>query len=343
MESAMNVDKENRRTGTVCITDRRRESAEHPELSRQSSSGTYVMSKSGLTAESLPSAAGTGSRLDGEHALETLRASQKLIHLGRMAASIAHEVNNPLESITNLLYLLRAEPGLSQSALAYLDLAEREMERVVTITRQTLSFARETAEPVELSLPGLLEEVLLLYRRQIDQKQLRIIQRYSPTQAVRVYPGEIRQVLSNLIVNAVEASANRGAITLRIRPASPHHAHGVRITIADNGTGIPPQVRSRLGEPFFTTKGQGGTGLGLWVSRSIVERYGGKLRMRSTHISDPLGKTHHGTVFTLFLPLNPAQAPSGSASTSRPTLVPRTTLSSRERSTRSLRRTIGAD
>ncbi|MGC8548080.1 MAG: sensor histidine kinase [Acidobacteriaceae bacterium] len=338
----MNVDKENRRAGTVCITDRR-ESAEHPEQSRQTSSGTYVMSKSKHTADIGQSAGGTGSRLDGDRALETLGASQKLIHMGRMAASIAHEVNNPLESITNLLYLLRAEPGLSQSALAYLDLAEREMERVVTITRQTLTFARETAEPVELSLTGLLEEVLLLHRRHILQKQLRVIQRYSPTEPVHVYPGEIRQVLSNLIVNAIEASANRGAITLRIRPALAQNVQGVRITIADNGTGIPPQVRSRLGEPFFTTKGQGGTGLGLWVSRSIVEHYGGKLRMRSTHISEPFGKTRHGTVFTLFLPRNATQAPSGSASGSRPTLVPRSGHSPRERSAPSLRRTMGAD
>lgn len=339
----MNVDKENRRAGTVCITDHRREAAEHPEQSRQTSSGAYVMSKSGPTAEVLQSASRTGSHLDDEHALETLRASQKLIHLGRMAASIAHEVNNPLESIANLLYLIRSEPGLSQSTLAYLDLAEREMERVVTITRQTLSFARETAEPVELSLPGLIEEVLLLYRRQIDQKQLRIIQRYAPTQAIRVYPGEIRQVLSNLIVNAVEASGNRGSITIRVRPTAAGQGRGIRITIADNGTGIPPRVRQHLGEPFFTTKGQGGTGLGLWVSRSIVERYGGRLRMRSTHRSEPLGKTRHGTVFTLFLPLNFAQTPSGSASGSRPTLVPRSGQLPREHAAPSLRRTVGVD
>ena len=301
------------------------------------------MTKSDPTAELLHSAARTGSRLEDEHAFQALHASQKLIHLGRMAASIAHEVNNPLESVTNLLYLIRSEPGLSQSTLAYLDLAEREMERVVTITRQTLSFARETADPVELSLPDLMEEVLLLYRRHIDQKQIRVIQRYTPTDAIQVYPGEIRQVLANLIVNAVEASGNRGAITLRVRPAEAHLGRGVRITIADNGTGIPPQIRRHLGEPFFTTKGQDGTGLGLWVSRSIIERYSGKLRMRSTHISDPLGKTRHGTVFTLFLPIQSTQAPQDSASSSRPTLVPRTRLSSRQRTETSLRRTVGAN
>jgi signal transduction histidine kinase len=341
MGDAMNVDKENRRAGTVCITDRRRESTNLPEQNSQTSSDAYVMSQSGLTAEITQSTARAGSRMDDEPALETLRASQKLIHLGRMAASIAHEVNNPLESVTNLLYLIRSEPGLSQSTLDYLDLAEREMKRVVTITRQTLSFARETAEPVELSLPSLIEEVLLLYRRQIEQKQLRVIQRYAATDVIRVYPGEIRQVLANLIVNAVEASTYRGVITLRVRPAAGRHGHGVCLTIADNGSGIPPHVRRHLGEPFFTTKGQGGTGLGLWVSRSIVERYGGKLRMRSTHLSDPLGITHHGTVFTLFVPIQSALTEQEAATTAGPTLVPRSTHSHREDSNPSLRRTIG--
>lgn len=282
--------------------------------------------------------------IDARRALETLRTSQKLIHLGRMAASIAHEINNPLESITNLLYLLRSEPGLSQSALAYLDLAEREMERVVTITRQTLNFARETTQPVALSLPALLEEVLVLNRRRIEEKQLRIIQRYAPTQPIRVFPGEIRQVLANLVVNAIEASSPRGSLTLRVRPSRANHrSPGIRISIADTGSGIPPDARRRLGEPFFTTKGQGGTGLGLWVSRSIVERYGGRLRFRSTHVSEAKDKARHGTIFTLFLPLDTAQAKPDPSSGSGPVLVPRAANPPREDRGPSLRRTIGAD
>jgi signal transduction histidine kinase len=298
------------------------------------SNNTTDMSESALSSTN-----STDPQIDGKRALETLRASQKLIHLGRMAASIAHEINNPLESITNLLYLLRSEPGISQSALAYLDMAEREMERVVTITRQTLNFARETAEPVALSVPGLLEEVLVLNRRRIDEKQIRVIQRYAPTEHLRIFPGEIRQVLANLIVNAIEASSLRGSLTLRVRPSfAARHIPGIRISIADNGTGIPPEVRRHLGEPFFTTKGQGGTGLGLWVSRSIVERYGGQLRFRSTHVSERLGKLRHGTVFSLFLPLRNGQNrggnPSGSGSSlgsgPGPVLVQRPANSPRE-------------
>jgi signal transduction histidine kinase len=277
---------------------------------------------------------------DQDRALETLRASQKLIHLGRMTASIAHEVNNPLEAITNLLYLLRSETELSPNALAYLDLAEREMERVVTITRQTLNFARESTQPVEVALPGILHEVLLLYRRHIDEKQLHIVQQYTPTESLCVFPGEIRQVLANLVVNAIEACAPQGSVTLRVRPAfAAHRAHGIRITIADNGTGIPPELRRRLGRPFFTTKGQNGTGLGLWVSRSILERYRGRLHLRSVHISEPLGKTRHGTVFTLFLPLTTALSNSGTNPGSGPVLVSRNTNPAQENPTPSLRRT----
>lgn len=263
-------------------------------------------------------------------ALETLRASQKLIHLGRLAASIAHEVNNPLESIANLLYLLRSEPGLSKNALHYLDLAEHEMKRVVTITRQTLNFARETNLPVDLSLPAILEEVLLLYHRRIDEKQIRIIQRYSYTEPIRLYPGEMRQVLANLVANAIEACPPRGSITLRVRAvAAPHRAPGIRITVADNGPGIPPELRRRLGEPFFTTKGESGTGLGLWVSQSIVARYGGHLRLRSVHISEALGQTRHGSVFVIFLPFKNTQSNPGTPSNSGPVLVPRLSNSPR--------------
>lgn len=336
----MNADKKKRSTGTVCITECRGKTAGPAEKSIFAQAVPYVLSHFTKAPEMPKSATSSTDATDPGRALETLGASQKLIHLGRMAASIAHEVNNPLESITNLLYLLRSEAELSPNALAYLDLAEREMERVVTITRQTLNFARETTEPVDLALPGILHEVLLLYRRHIDEKQLHIVQRYTPTEPLRVFPGEIRQVLANLIVNAIEACAPQGSVTLRVRPAfAAHRAHGIRITIADNGTGIPPELRRRLGQPFFTTKGQNGTGLGLWVSRSILERYRGRLRLRSVHISEPLGKTRHGTVFTLFLPMPPALPNSGSNPGSGPVLVPRHANPAQEDHTPSLRRT----
>ena len=269
----------------------------------QSRSGPYVMPHTPKHDDLLEALLRGQKVSTPADALETLRNSQKLIHLGRTAASIAHEVNNPLESITNLLYLIRLEPGLPANVLGYLELAEQEMERVVSISKQTLNFARETTEPVDVSLPEILEEVLVLYRHLMDQKQIEIAKNYEQTDLVRAFPGEMRQVFANLIVNAIEASDERGVITLRVRPSfGVQQKQGLRITVADNGTGIPPKVRRRLGEPFFTTKGQSGTGLGLWVTRSIIERYGGRLRMRSVHVSEPRGKTRHGTVFTLYLP-----------------------------------------
>lgn len=244
-------------------------------------------------------------RSPGNHtaarALETLRDNQKLIEVGRLASSIAHEINNPLESITNLLYLARQEPGLPPIAAEYLEMAEHEMDRVVTISKQTLNFSRETSQPVNVALSELLDEVLVLYRRRLNEKHIQVERRYSPAKPALIFPGEMRQVFSNLITNAIEACGTNGIISLRVRMASPMEEGGepgVRVTIADNGGGIPPQIRHRLGEPFFTTKGQRGTGLGLWVTRSIVQRYGGRLRLRSTQHAK-----YHGTVFSLFLPL----------------------------------------
>jgi signal transduction histidine kinase len=231
---------------------------------------------------------------------EVLRENQKLITLGRLAASIAHEINNPLESITNLLYLIEQEATGKNAE--YLKLAQRELSRVVQISKQTLTFSRETAMPVRVRLPELIEEVLGLHARRIREKDLRLVRQYESSESITVFPGEMRQVISNLISNAVEASSQRGRIVIRIRPSrrwTRHGAKGLRLSIGDNGSGIPAEVRDRLGEPFFTTKGQGGTGLGLWVTRSILGRYGGDLRLRSSTLPK-----RHGTVFSLFLPLN---------------------------------------
>lgn len=231
---------------------------------------------------------------------EILRENQKLIGLGRLTASIAHEINNPLESITNLLYLM--EQDKPEKAPEYLRQVQRELSRVVQISKQTLTFSRDTNVPVRVQLAELIEEVLGLYVRRVGDKNLRVVRQYETQEQVLVFPGEIRQVLSNLISNAVEATAPRGRIVVRIRAArswSGHGARGLRLSIGDNGSGIPEEIRTRLGEPFFTTKGQGGTGLGLWVTQSILSRYGGNLQIRSS-----VAPARHGTVFSLFLPLN---------------------------------------
>jgi signal transduction histidine kinase len=236
------------------------------------------------------------------HAAGMLRENQKLITIGRLTASIAHEINNPLESVTNLLYLLGTEKRLSAAARGYLALAQRELERAGQICRQTLNFSRETAGPTPTRIDRLMEEVLALYGRRIAEKSLRVERRYDSPGEVTVFPGEMRQVLSNLVTNAIEASMPQGRLVVRIRRSRrwrDGETQGVRVAVGDNGSGIARAVQRRLGEAFFTTKGQGGTGLGLWVTRAIIERYGGEMQLRSS-----VGEERHGTVFSIFLPAN---------------------------------------
>jgi two-component system NtrC family sensor kinase len=231
-----------------------------------------------------------------------LRENQKLVTIGRLTASIAHEINNPLESVTNLLYLLDMVPNLPDAAHQYLDLAQKELGRVVQIARQTLNFYRETAAPVRTHLSVLLDEVLVLYSRRIAEKKLEVVRQFIYDEPVMVYPGEMRQVFSNLVTNAIEASSPGGKLRLRThrtRQWSDHEVIGIRVSVADTGTGIDRGLRHRLGEPFFTTKGQRGTGLGLWVTQSIIRRYGGNLQLHSSTAAQ-----HHGTVFSVFLPTN---------------------------------------
>ena len=233
---------------------------------------------------------------------EVLRENQKLIAIGRLTASIAHEINNPLESLTNLLYLMDVDRDSSEKWQDYLHLAQRELNRVVQISKQTLTFSRETTSPVRVHLTELVEEVLILYGRKIADKDLQVVRQYESDESVSVFPGEMRQVLSNLIANAIEAMEVNGVLIFRIRSArnwSDQGVRGIRLSVADSGAGMSPEVRSRLGEPFFTTKGQHGTGLGLWVTRSILNRYGGNLQLRSSVAAE-----RHGTVFSIFLPTN---------------------------------------
>lgn len=238
---------------------------------------------------------------EANHA-EALRENQKMVTIGRLTSSIAHEINNPLESITNLLFLIGTDGELSQGSRSYLQLAQHELHRVVEISTQTLNYSRETASPVRLDLAALLEEVLVLYARKIETRRLTIVREYDAHSLVSVFPGEMRQVFSNLIANAIEASSKGGRLRIRTREArhwGDDEVRGVRVSIADQGSGITPEIRSRIGEPFFTTKGQRGTGLGLWVTQSLLQRYGGNLQLHSA-----VGEAVHGTVFSVFLPTN---------------------------------------
>ena len=236
-------------------------------------------------------------------AAEQMRAMQKLAVLGRLSGSIAHEINGPLESVTNLVYLLGVDEQLPPHLQGYVRLAEQELKRATEISKQTLSFCRETQTPVRVLLSALLDEVLTLYQRRLDDTRITVERRYHAEEPVLLFPGELRQVFANLVANAIEATAAGGRIVLRIhrsrRWGRGLGSEGMRVLVADSGCGIAPEARGNLGQPFFTTKGQRGTGLGLWVSHSIVKRYNGEIQLRSSTDAD-----RHGTAFSVFLPLN---------------------------------------
>jgi PAS domain S-box-containing protein len=229
---------------------------------------------------------------------QTLRQSEKLAATGRLAASIAHEINNPLASVMNALYILRTSPKMPETMLGFVRTAEEELARVVHITKQTLGFYREISSPVMSSVPQLFEEVLAAYDARIEQAQIAVHREIAEVGRLAAFPSELRQVFSNLVLNAIEASSGGGSIYIRVRQVqSADGRGGIRVTVADSGRGIPRENMSRIFEPFFTTKDSKGTGLGLWVSQGIVQKHQGSLRVRSR-----TDEAHHGTCCTVFLP-----------------------------------------
>jgi len=228
---------------------------------------------------------------------EALRKTEKLATAGRMAATIAHEINNPLEAIGNLLYLARHD---KEKADQYLELAEKEVQRVANIAQQTLGLVRETASALPVNLDGLLKEVLDLYSKRISVKKIEVELLSDGRAEVRGLSGELRQVFSNLIGNAIDAMPAAGRLRMRVersRERSNARRPGVRVTVADTGSGIAPEHTQHIFEPFFTTKKDTGTGLGLWLSYSIVQKHGGSIRFRSRTMPEK-----SGTVFSVFLP-----------------------------------------
>jgi PAS domain S-box-containing protein len=229
---------------------------------------------------------------------QTLRRSEKVAATGRLAASIAHEINNPLASVMNALYILRTNSKMPESALVYVKTAEEELARVVHITKQTLGFYREISSPVMSSVPQLFEEVLAAYDGRIEQGQITVHRDFSDVGPLAAFPSELRQVFSNLVLNAIEAITPPGNIHIRVRQAHDGQGRtGIRVTVADDGRGIPAENMPHIFEPFFSTKDSKGTGLGLWVSQGIVQKHQGSLRLRSHS-----GEALHGTYCALFLP-----------------------------------------
>ena len=234
-----------------------------------------------------------------------LRSTDKLASMGRLAASVAHEIHNPLDAIANLLYLLDHSKQLDEASREHVRLASEELNRVTNISEQMLTFSRESRVPVPVRLRDLLDNVLVLYQARLTASQIQVRKRYEDLLEVRAFPGELRQVFSNLIGNALDAMGQSGCLTLHVLPSrdwTNMDRRGVRVTIADTGTGISPADRQRISEAFYTTKGEKGTGLGLWVSGGIVRKYGGVLRFRS-RTGD-----RHGSFFQVFLPIGSAMA-----------------------------------
>lgn len=235
---------------------------------------------------------------------EALRTSEKLAATGRLAASIAHEINNPLAAVTNVLYLLARNAGLNEHAREQVALAEAELQRVIHITRQTLAFYRESTQPAALAVNEIWDDVLRVYAGKIHQSGVQLEKSYFAEGRIQGFAGELRQVFSNLLLNALEAANPGGVIRVTVREAHTWRdgstVNGVRITIADNGSGVPAENRARLFEPFFSTKGEKGTGLGLWVTQGIVRKHGGTIRVRSS-----VAPGHSGTTFSVFLPDEP--------------------------------------
>ncbi|MGB8132061.1 MAG: ATP-binding protein [Candidatus Angelobacter sp.] len=231
---------------------------------------------------------------------DALRKSEKLAAAGRLAATIAHEINNPLEAVTNLLYILRLNDKWDENARSYVAQAEHELARIAHVTRQTLGFYRDTTSPHLMDVTKIVEEALSLYLPRIEAKNIHLSREYDKTVQIMGLPGEIRQVVSNLVANAIDALPAKGALRIRVhhaRELTNSHRAGGKIVIADTGSGISPTHRKKLFEPFYTTKEDVGTGLGLWVSREIVQKHGGNILLRSC-----VAPGHTGTVFSIFLP-----------------------------------------
>ncbi len=233
---------------------------------------------------------------------ETLRTAEKFAATGRLAATLAHEINNPLAAVMNLLFLLEESSGLDAEARGYVHLGQQELVRIAHITRQMLGFYRDVPQPVPVKLAEVLDGVLALYARRLSDAAVQVQTEYEFQGEIESFPSELRQVFSNLLANALDAMEARGGrVRIRLRLTREWKGRwsrrGVCITVGDTGPGIPVEHRKRVFDAFFTTKGERGTGLGLWVSQGIVEKLGGVLRLRT---STRQGAS--GTCFSIFIP-----------------------------------------
>ncbi len=243
---------------------------------------------------------------------DALRRTEKLAAVGRLSSSIAHEINNPLEAITNLLYLLRKMDSLDEQATAYAELASHEVARMSEIVQQTLRFHRQSTRPAVTNLNEVLDSVLSLHGGKVRGLQVEIERRYRGDVDLFCFSGEMRQLFANLIGNALDAMPSHGGrLIVEVRHSrswADPSAEGIRVVVADTGCGMSASTQRRIFEPFFTTKETTGTGLGLWVSAEIVVKHRGSVRVRSRSAVE---HEKSGTVFMVFLPSLDALAGNG--------------------------------
>jgi PAS domain S-box-containing protein len=227
--------------------------------------------------------------------------SEKLAATGRMAAAIAHEINNPLESIINLVYIARQDCAPASKAYRHLLTAEQELERVSHIARQTLGFYRDTGPSAEIYIHDLLNTVLTVYNSKLIASNIAVQTSFNDLQRIRLSRGELLQVFSNVIANAIDAMReNGGTLDISTRNLITIAGDGVQIVIHDNGPGISPEILPKIFDPFFTTKGELGTGIGLWVAKQLVESRGGQISIATNS-----ERKNSDTTVTIFIPFDP--------------------------------------
>lgn len=234
---------------------------------------------------------------------QALVQTEKLAATGRMAATIAHEINNPLEAVVNLIFLARNYPSLPEAVKGYLVTAEKEIERVSLIARQTLGFYRETTIPAPVVIREIVDDVLTVYQSRFRSRGIRLETCFEPVRALIARKGEVTQIVSNLVSNSIDAMPTGGCLRIDVRETSTD-GDGIELVIQDQGAGIKGENLPRLFEPFFTTKKNVGTGLGLWIVKQFLQNHGGKISVSSN--TDGIQR---GTTFSMFFPYaNPFDA-----------------------------------
>jgi PAS domain S-box-containing protein len=288
----------------ILETLRRGERSEHFETVRLTKSGERI--EVSLTISSVRDETGrvTGAAkiardiTQEKKTEQALRTTERLASVGRMAATVAHEINNPLEAMTNLVYLAKGR-AVGTDVREYLDAIDQELDRISHITKQTLGFYRESTASSAVKVGPMLDSLISFFATRARNKGIEIRSEVRQDPEIYAVAGEIRQLITNLLSNSIDAVGSGGLIRIRVDATrfNGQDSPGTRITIADSGRGIPPSIRSKLFEPFFTTKKDVGTGLGLWVCTNIVKRHHGSIRVKS---STTPGQSW--TVFSVFLP-----------------------------------------